>query len=171
MYELRVRVFSHLQRLSLDFYTDEKAGRLMTRMTSDIEALHAALPGRPGQHGRPGPDARRRQRGALQLNVRLAAHHALASWSRCMVVLTLWFRGASDRGYAPVRDRIADVLADLPGEPGRHPHRRRPQPPRHNVVNHRNVVGEHRDANDYTARVGGHLRARHRGARRRRPGR
>ena len=26
MYELRVRVFSHLQRLSLDFYTDEKAG-------------------------------------------------------------------------------------------------------------------------------------------------
>src|SRR2546423_5118543 len=25
LYELRVRVFSHLQRLSLDFYTDEKA--------------------------------------------------------------------------------------------------------------------------------------------------
>ena len=39
MYELRVRVFAHFQRLSLDFYTDEKAGRLMTRMTSDIEAL------------------------------------------------------------------------------------------------------------------------------------
>ncbi|HYF45173.1 MAG TPA: ABC transporter transmembrane domain-containing protein, partial [Acidimicrobiales bacterium] len=39
MYELRLRVFSHLQRLSLDFYTDEKAGRLMSRMTSDIESL------------------------------------------------------------------------------------------------------------------------------------
>ncbi len=39
MYELRVRVFSHLQRQSLDFYTEEKAGVLMTRMTSDIEAL------------------------------------------------------------------------------------------------------------------------------------
>ena len=40
MYELRVRVFSHLQRLSLDFYTEEKAGRLMTRMTSDIDVAH-----------------------------------------------------------------------------------------------------------------------------------
>jgi len=38
MYDLRVRVFSHLQRLSLDFFTEEKAGRLLTRMTSDIEA-------------------------------------------------------------------------------------------------------------------------------------
>ena len=27
MYDLRVRVFAHLQRLSLDFFTDEKAGR------------------------------------------------------------------------------------------------------------------------------------------------
>ena len=39
MYELRIRVFTHFQRLSLDFFTDEKAGRLMTRMTSDIESL------------------------------------------------------------------------------------------------------------------------------------
>ena len=38
MYDLRVRVFSHLQRLSVDFFTEEKAGRLLTRMTSDIEA-------------------------------------------------------------------------------------------------------------------------------------
>ena len=39
LYDLRVRVFSHLQRLSIDFFTGEKAGRVMTRMTSDIEAL------------------------------------------------------------------------------------------------------------------------------------
>src|SRR5690606_36123294 len=37
--DLRIRVFSHLPRLSLDFFTREKAGRLMTRMTSDLEAL------------------------------------------------------------------------------------------------------------------------------------
>ena len=43
MYELRIRVFTHLQRLSLDFFTGEKAGRLMTRMTSDIEALSHLL--------------------------------------------------------------------------------------------------------------------------------
>ena len=39
VYELRVRVFSHFQRQSLDFFTLEKSGVLMTRMTSDIEAL------------------------------------------------------------------------------------------------------------------------------------
>ena len=40
-YDLRIRVFSHLQRLSLDYFTEEKAGRLMSRMTSDIESLTA----------------------------------------------------------------------------------------------------------------------------------
>ncbi len=30
-----------------------------------------------------------------------------------MVGLTLWFRKASDRGYTMVRDRNADVMADL----------------------------------------------------------
>ena len=39
LYGLRVRVFSHIQRLSLDYFTDEKAGRIMTRVTSDIEAI------------------------------------------------------------------------------------------------------------------------------------
>ena len=36
---LRIRVFGHLQRQGVDFHTDEKAGVLLTRMTSDIEAL------------------------------------------------------------------------------------------------------------------------------------
>ena len=43
MNDLRVKVFSHLQRLSLDFFTDEKAGVIMTRMTSDIENLQQLL--------------------------------------------------------------------------------------------------------------------------------
>ena len=43
MFELRVRTFAHLQRLSLDYYTDEKAGVIMTRMTSDIESLQQLL--------------------------------------------------------------------------------------------------------------------------------
>ena len=36
---LRIRVFSHMQRQGVSWYTDEKAGVLLTRMTSDIEAL------------------------------------------------------------------------------------------------------------------------------------
>src|SRR5690606_10602130 len=38
MESLRVRVFSHFQRLSLSFFTAEKGGVLMTRMTSDIDS-------------------------------------------------------------------------------------------------------------------------------------
>ena len=37
--DLRVRVFDHLQSLSLDFFGEEQTGRLVSRMTSDIEAL------------------------------------------------------------------------------------------------------------------------------------
>lgn len=36
---LRIRVFDHLQSLSLDFFSREQTGRLVARMTSDIEAL------------------------------------------------------------------------------------------------------------------------------------
>ena len=39
LYALRLRIFGHLQRLSLDFYDAEMDGRVMTRMTSDVEAL------------------------------------------------------------------------------------------------------------------------------------
>ena len=35
--------FRHLQRLSLDFFTEEKAGVVMSRMTSDIENLQQLL--------------------------------------------------------------------------------------------------------------------------------
>lgn len=39
LFALRLRIFGHLQRLSLDFYDAEMDGRVMTRMTSDVEAL------------------------------------------------------------------------------------------------------------------------------------
>ena len=37
--DLRVRVFDHLQSLSMPFYDREKAGVLVSRMTSDIDSL------------------------------------------------------------------------------------------------------------------------------------
>ena len=43
MNDLRIKVFRHLQRLSLDFFTEEKAGVVMSRMTSDIENLQQLL--------------------------------------------------------------------------------------------------------------------------------
>ncbi|HEX8080944.1 MAG TPA: ABC transporter ATP-binding protein [Jatrophihabitans sp.] len=39
LYTLRVKAFAHLQRLSLDYYERELGGRIMTRMTTDVDAL------------------------------------------------------------------------------------------------------------------------------------
>jgi ATP-binding cassette, subfamily B, multidrug efflux pump len=40
MYDLRMRIFEHLQRLSISFYDRNPVGRLMTRVTSDVETLN-----------------------------------------------------------------------------------------------------------------------------------
>ncbi len=39
LYTLRVKTFAHLQRLGLDYYERELGGRIMTRMTTDVDAL------------------------------------------------------------------------------------------------------------------------------------
>ncbi|MDZ7679753.1 MAG: ABC transporter ATP-binding protein [Acidimicrobiales bacterium] len=153
MYTLRVRVFSHLQRLDISFYTEEKAGRLMSRMTSDIESLTQLF-----------------HEGLIQMlvqaltllfvmivlftmNVQLAMV-TLFLILPVMVAMTLWFRGASDRGYEIVRDRIADVLAhlqeSLSGVRIVAAHNRQ----RHNIAQHRNIAGAYRDANNHTAKLG-----------------
>src|SRR5205085_12459861 len=43
LFALRIRIFSHLQRLGMDFYEREMAGRIMTRMTTDVESLSTLL--------------------------------------------------------------------------------------------------------------------------------
>jgi len=152
MNDLRVKVFAHLQRLSLGFFTEEKAGVVMSRMTSDIENLQQLL-----------------QDGLSQLaiqaltmvvitailfatNVRLALITVVLIIP-ALVVASLWFKRASERGYDRVRDGIANVLADLSeslhGVRIVTAHNRQ----RHNVIHHRNVVGDYRDANNYTAQV------------------
>ena len=152
MNDLRVKVFAHLQRLSLGFFTEEKAGVVMSRMTSDIENLQQLL-----------------QDGLSQLaiqaltmvviagilfatNVRLALI-TIVLIIPALVGASVWFKRASERGYDRVRDGIANVLADLSeslhGVRIVTAHNRQ----RHNVIHHRNVVGDYRDANNYTARV------------------
>ncbi|CAM2863658.1 ABC transporter ATP-binding protein [Skermania piniformis] len=39
LFGLRVRSYAHLQRLGLDYYERELSGRIMTRMTTDVDAL------------------------------------------------------------------------------------------------------------------------------------
>lgn len=40
MYDLRSQIFNHLQRQSLSFFDKNPVGRLMTRVTSDVQALN-----------------------------------------------------------------------------------------------------------------------------------
>ena len=152
MNDLRVKVFAHLQRLSLGFFTEEKAGVVMSRMTSDIENLQQLL-----------------QDGLSQLAIQaltmivitailFATNVYLAFITVILIVpalvaASIWFKRASERGYDLVRDGIANVLADLSeslhGVRIVTAHNRQ----RHNVIHHRNVVGAYRDANNYTAHV------------------
>ena len=153
MESLRVRVFSHIQRLSLDFFTEEKAGRIMTRMTSDIEALSELL----GD-------------GIINLivqlftliyvvcvlfsmNVQLALVVTLVIVP-VMTVMTLWFRSRSEIGYDRVRERIADVMADLQESLSGIRIVAAYNRQRYNEVKHRNIVGDHKVANEGAAKVG-----------------
>jgi ATP-binding cassette subfamily B protein len=152
MNDLRVKVFAHLQRLSLGFFTEEKAGVIMSRMTADIENLQQLLQDGLAQFAIQGLTM-------VVIAVRLFTWNARLAFITivlivpALTVMSLWFRVASERGYEKVRDGIANVLSDLSeslhGVRIVTAHNRQ----RHNVVHHRNVVGEYRDKNDYTARI------------------
>ena len=43
MHDLRVELFGHIQRLSLSFFDRNPVGRLMTRLTNDVDALNELL--------------------------------------------------------------------------------------------------------------------------------
>ncbi|MDA8047266.1 MAG: ABC transporter ATP-binding protein [Actinomycetota bacterium] len=152
MHDLRVRVFTHLQRLGLDFYTDEKAGVIMTRMTSDIENLQQLLQDGLAQFAVQGLTMVVIMAVLFTTNALLALYAVLMVLP-LLVVGSLWFQSASERGYDRVRDGIANVLADLSeslhGVRVVAAHNRQAR----NVVHHRNVVGEYRDANNYTAQI------------------
>ncbi|MGH9172102.1 MAG: ABC transporter ATP-binding protein [Acidimicrobiales bacterium] len=152
MNDLRIKVFTHLQRLSLGYFTDEKAGVIMTRMTSDIENLQQLLQDGLASFAVQGLTMVVITAWMFTNNVRLA-FVTVVLIVPVLVVLSLWFRSASEKGYDKVRDGIANVLADLSeslhGVRVVTAHNRQ----RHNVIHHRNVVGAYRDANDYTAQI------------------
>ena len=152
MNDLRVKVFAHLQRLSLSFFTEEKAGVIMSRMTSDIENLQQLLQDGLSQLAIQGLTMIVISVILFTTNVTLAAITLLLIVP-ALVGASIWFTRASEQGYERVRDGIANVLADLSeslhGVRIVTAHNRQ----RHNVVHHRNVVHDYRTANNYTGRV------------------
>ncbi len=152
MHDLRIRVFTHFQRLSLDFFTDEKTGVLMSRMTSDVENLQQLIQDGISSFALQGLTM------VVITIVLFTLNVALATWTILLIVpllfaISIWFHRASERGYLLVRDRIANVLADLSeslyGIRVVTANNRQ----RRNIRNHRHVVGAYRDSNLYTGRV------------------
>jgi ATP-binding cassette subfamily B protein len=111
LYTLRVKLFAQLQRLGLDFYEREMSGRILTRMTTDVDALSTFL-----------------QTGLvtmvssvltffgvlaalLIINLRLGL--AVLCIFPVLVVATLVFRSKSSRAYNESRERVAAVNADF----------------------------------------------------------
>jgi ATP-binding cassette, subfamily B, bacterial len=108
---LRMRVFRHLMTLSMDFFETEKTGRLVARMTSDIDALDELL-----------------AQGLVLLvqNVLIFLGALVAifwlSWELALVVTVIvppvyiasrWFRTVSNKAYLEVRDSIATNMSTL----------------------------------------------------------
>jgi ATP-binding cassette subfamily B protein len=111
LYTLRVKIFSHLQRLGLDFYERELTGRIMTRMTTDVDALSSFF-----------------QTGlitmvnsvltfvvvlVLMLVINLRLGLTLATLLPFLIVATIVFRSKSSRAYTEARERVSAVNADL----------------------------------------------------------
>jgi ATP-binding cassette subfamily B protein len=111
MYDLRKQIFAHLQKLSVQFYDRNPVGRLMTRLTTDVDALNEMFTA-----------------GVIAIfgdvamiffivivmflvNWRLA----LVSFSilPLLVVLTTWFRLGARSAFREVRVRIARINAFL----------------------------------------------------------
>ena len=109
--QLRMRLFRHLMSLSLDYYEQEKTGRVVARMTSDIDSLEELI-----------------SQGIvlfvqnILLFVGAVVVITLMSWQLALAVLVIvppvyfasrWFRRVSNKAYLEVRDRIATNLTTL----------------------------------------------------------
>jgi len=111
MLSLRLRIWAQLQRLSLDYYEREMAGRIMTRMTTDVDALDTFL-----QTGLiTMVNAVLTFAGVLValllINFRLGV--TLLTIIPVLVAATLVFRAKSSRAYADAREKVSMVNADL----------------------------------------------------------
>jgi ATP-binding cassette, subfamily B, bacterial len=109
LFTLRVKLFAQLQRLGLDFYERELSGRIMTRMTTDVDALSSFL-----------------QTGlitmvsavltffgvlAALLIINLKLGLAVLCIVPVLVVATLVFRSKSAKAYTEAREKVAAVNA------------------------------------------------------------
>ncbi|MET7724832.1 ABC transporter ATP-binding protein [Streptomyces mirabilis] len=111
LYSLRLKIFAQLQRLGLDYYERELTGRIMTRMTTDVDALSTFL-----------------QTGLVTAFVSVVTFFGIMGALLVidvqlalvvfitlppLVIGTFFFRRASVKAYELARERVSAVNADL----------------------------------------------------------
>jgi ATP-binding cassette subfamily B protein len=111
IYDLRRQLFAHLQKLSLDFFSRQKTGWIVSRLTNDIDALDQLV-----------------TEGVTSLVTNSLMFLGsivflfILDWRLALAVLcvmpllliaTLMFRSRSAVAYAQVRNKIGDVSAHL----------------------------------------------------------
>jgi ABC-type multidrug transport system fused ATPase/permease subunit len=151
LYDLRLRVFAHVQELSLSFYERYTSGRIIARLTSDIDALQELLATGLASVLTSTISIVAIAFILLRLDLRLGA--AILASFPVAVLLTWWFRSNSSRAYRAVRRAIALVIVhyveSLNGIRAVHAFRREPR----NQDIFVDFNGRYRDANIWTNRL------------------
>ncbi len=108
LYDLRRRLFDHFQRLSLSFHERYTSGRVISRLTSDVEAISELLGSGMLEVAAGGLSILGISIVLLVLDWELALV-ALAVFP-FVVVLTRWFRGRAEEVYRETREAVALVI-------------------------------------------------------------
>jgi ABC-type multidrug transport system fused ATPase/permease subunit len=111
IYDLRRQLFAHLQKLSLDFFSRQKTGWIVSRLTNDIDALDQLVTDGVSSLVTNSLTFM----GAIVFLFILDWRLALATLTIMPLLIgaTLIFRAKSARSYAQVRNKIGDVSAHL----------------------------------------------------------
>ena len=111
LYSLRVKIFAQLQRLGLDYYERELTGRIMTRMTTDVDALSSFLQTGLITMVNSGLSFVGVLIALLTINLRLGL--TLLTIIPLLIAATVVFRAKSSRAYREAREKVSVVNADL----------------------------------------------------------
>jgi len=111
LYTLRVKIFAQLQRLGLDFYEREMSGRIMTRMTTDVDALSSFLQTGLITMVNSGLSFIGVMIALLIINLNLGL--TVLTLVPLVALATALFRVRSSRAYTDAREKVSAVNADL----------------------------------------------------------
>ncbi len=109
--DLRIKLFKHLQRLSLGFYERNRAGVIISRLTNDVEALDQLVTDGVTTL----VQSTLTLVGTVIILFFLDWELALATLTIVppLTVGTIWFRKRSARAYRAIRERLGLVTATL----------------------------------------------------------